>query len=218
MLSLQGVRHRYPGAAELAFPDFDAGASACTVLLGPSGSGKSTLIALCAGLLSLQQGQLNVAGTDLAGLTPAARDAWRGATLGVVPQRMHLSASLSVMHNLAMPFVSVGLPVDGARLRKLLSELLIDGLEHRMPHQLSVGQCQRVALARALVRRPKLLLIDEPTASLDDDAAAAVISLLEQSAQQEAASLLIATHDARVIAALPRSATLRLARPVAVAA
>lgn len=218
MLTLRDLRYRYPGAPELVFPDFDAGASECTVLLGPSGSGKSTLIALCAGLLAPQQGQLQVAGADLTALSPSQRDAWRGATLGVVPQRLHLSASLSVMHNLAMPFVSVGLPVDVARMRKLMAELQIGGLEARMPHELSVGQCQRVALVRALARRPRLLLVDEPTASLDDESAAAVIALLERAASLDHAGLLIATHDARVIHALPGAATLRLPRATAAAA
>ena len=218
MLVIQDLRYRYPGSPELVFPDFDAGASRCTVLLGPSGSGKSTLIALCAALLAPQHGRLSVAGTDLIRLSPAKRDAWRGAVLGVVPQRLHLSASLSVWHNLAIPFVSVGFPVDGIRLRSLMAELQLGGLEARKPHTLSVGQCQRVALARALARRPRLLLVDEPTANLDDEAAAAVVSLLERATRQEGAGLLIATHDSRVIAALPAAATLRLPRAATVAA
>ena len=218
MLVVQDLRYRYPGSPELVFPDFDAGASWCTVLLGPSGSGKSTLIALCAALLVPQHGRLRVAGSDLTRLSPAGRDAWRGAVLGVVPQRLHLSASLSVWHNLAMPFVSVGIPVDAIRLRSLMAELQLDGLEARMPHTLSVGQCQRVALARALARRPRLLLVDEPTANLDDEAAAAVVALLERATRQEGAGLVIATHDSRVIAALPAAATLRLPRAATAAA
>lgn len=215
MLTIRGLRHHYPGAAEIAFPDFDAGDAACVVLSGPSGSGKSTLIALASGLLEPQRGDLRVADTDLTALTPAQRDAWRGANLGVVPQRLHLSASLTVRQNLAMPYVSVGLPVDGARIDHLIQELAIDGLGARHPHQLSMGQCQRVAVARALVRRPRLLLVDEPTANLDDESAAGVMNLLTDAAGRVGAGLLIATHDTRVLAALPTARTLRLSRLLA---
>jgi putative ABC transport system ATP-binding protein len=215
VLSLRGLSYRYPAGPVLVFPDFEAPAGARVVLSGPSGSGKSTLIALCAGLLALQQGALRVAGQDLSTMTAAQRDAWRGATLGVVPQRLHLSASLTVLDNLAMPFVSVGMPVDRPRLEMLLGELDIGALAGRRPHELSVGQAQRVALARALVRQPTMLLVDEPTANLDDEAIAAVLQLLERSARHVNATLLIATHDARVALSLREAKLLRLARPTA---
>lgn len=213
MLSLHGLSHRYASGPALVFPDFEAPAGSRVVLSGPSGSGKSTLIALCAGLLAPQQGGLRVAGVDLRSMTAAERDAWRGATLGVVPQRLHLSASLTVLENLAMPFVSVGLPVDRPRAELLLGELGLIALSGRRPHQLSVGQAQRVALARALVRQPSVLLVDEPTANLDDEAVGAVLQLLDRSAGQVGATLLIATHDARVAQAMPQARLLRLARP-----
>lgn len=212
MLTLRDLRFRYPGAAELVFPDFDAGDATRIVLLGPSGSGKSTLIALAAGLLSPQRGELRVAGTDLVALTPARRDAWRGANLGVVPQRLHLSTSLSVRQNLAMPYVSVGLPIDDERIDRVMQELGLTGLGARRPHELSMGQCQRAAVARALVRRPRLLLVDEPTANLDDESAGAVIGGLADAVGRAGAGLLIATHDARVLAAMPAARALRLAR------
>jgi putative ABC transport system ATP-binding protein len=211
VLTIRSLRYRYPGATEIAFPDFDAADATHIVLLGPSGSGKSTLIALASGLLEPQRGELRVAGTDLVALTPAQRDAWRGANLGVVPQRLHLSASLSVRRNLAMPYVSVGLPIDDERIDRVMQDLGIVGLGARRPHQLSMGQCQRVAVARALVRRPRLLLVDEPTANLDDESARAVIDGLAEAVGLAGAGLLIATHDARVLAAMPAAHALRLA-------
>jgi putative ABC transport system ATP-binding protein len=215
VLQLRGLTHRFRQGPALVFPDFDATAGERVLLGGPSGSGKSTLIALCAGLLTPQAGELQVAGLDLMRATPAARAAWRGASLGVVPQRLHLSASLSVSENLAMPFVSVGLPIDHQRVRSLLGALDLIALAQRRPHELSVGQAQRVALARALVRRPALLLVDEPTANLDDDAVAAVLASIDRCAGEAGATVLIATHDLRVARTMPQARALSLARPQA---
>lgn len=210
MFSLRGLSHGYPGATRLTFPDFEAIGPAPVVLRGPSGSGKSTLIALAAGLLDVQRGSLCVAGVELAGMARAARDAWRAATLGVMPQRLHLSDSLTVRDNLALAYVSAGLPVDTARIAELLTTLDIVAMAARKPHALSVGQLQRVALARALLRRPAVLLIDEPTASLDDQAAMAVVGMLLDEARRANTVLLVATHDRRVLDALPTASVLAL--------
>jgi putative ABC transport system ATP-binding protein len=93
-----------------------------------------------------------------------------------------------------------------------MQELGLTGLGARRPHELSMGQCQRAAVARALVRRPRLLLVDEPTANLDDESAGAVIDGLADAVGRAGAGLLIATHDARVLAAMPAARALRLAR------
>ena len=159
MLAWGGLRHRYAGGAEIAYADFGLAAGRHLLLRGASGTGKSTLLALLAGLLRVQQGELVVAGTELAGLGPRALDAWRGATLGVVPQRLHLSDALTVAENLALPALAVGQRADSARAAELLEALDIADLSPRRPHQLSVGQAQRVALARALVSAPRVLSV-----------------------------------------------------------
>ena len=211
MINAQGLAHRYAGGALLAWPDFHAPQGAVVRLVGPSGSGKSTLLALLAGLLAVQQGELEVAGTALAGLGARQRDAWRARTLGFVPQRLHLSEGLSVARNLALPDLAAGRAPEQARIAELLQRLGLQGLEQRLPGALSVGQAQRVALARALVGRPRVILADEPTAHLDDASAQAALALLAESAAEEGATLVVATHDARVAQAWPeaRAWTLR---------
>jgi len=202
-LAWEGLAHHYAGArAPLRYADFSLPAGRHLLLRGASGSGKSTLLALLSGLLRVQQGELNVAGTVLAGLSPRSLDAWRGATLGVVPQRLHLSDALTVAGNLALPALAAGQGADPARAAELLAALDIAELAARRPHQLSVGQAQRVALARALMRRPRLLLADEPSASLDDEHTLHMLALLLDAAEREGCTLVIASHDARVVEAL----------------
>lgn len=218
-LAWRGLSHRHPGAPVLGFADTTLAAGGTLLLRGDSGSGKSTLLALIAGLLAVQQGELTAGGVALQTLGPAARDAWRGATLGIVPQRLHLSESLSVRDNLALPYLAAGQRPDDDRIAQVLQRLGLQGLGARRPSALSGGQAQRVALARALLRRPALLLADEPTASLDDGHADAAVALLREAAAETGAALLVATHDARVVRALPHAQVLTLpAPPLATAA
>lgn len=198
MIELLGLRYRYAQGPEIAFPDIALGAAPGLLLRGASGSGKSTLLALMAGLLSASAGVVRMAGTELGALSARQRDAWRGANLGFVPQRLHLSAALNVRDNLGLPCLAAGQLVDAARVDALLTSLGLQSLAERRPHQLSLGQAQRVALARALLRRPRLLLADEPTANLDDENAAASLDLLQQAAAEQGAILVLATHDGRV--------------------
>ena len=203
MLAWQGLGHRYAGAGQsIRYADFALRGGRHLLLRGASGSGKSTLLALLAGLLRVQQGSLEVAGTDLTALGPRELDAWRGATLGFVPQRLHLSDALTVAGNLALPALAAGQRADPARAAELLEALDIAALAGRRPHQLSVGQAQRVALARALMRRPRLLLAGEPSASLDDEHTVHMLALLLDAAEREGCTLVVASHDARVVEAL----------------
>lgn len=203
MIRTRDLRLRYPGGPELAYADVDLPQGATMLLRGKSGAGKSTWLALVAGLLRPDGGQVAVAGQDLSQLSGAALDRWRGRTLGFLPQKLHLSEALSVEQNLALAFYASGLPVDRAAVRQALESLDVAGLASRRPSQLSGGQAQRVALARCLLLRPRVVLADEPTASLDDEAAARAVALLEEGAQACGATLVIATHDRRVLEALP---------------
>lgn len=213
MIELQGLSYRYATGPEIRFADLGLAPGEGLLLRGASGSGKSTLLALLAGLLSASTGRVVVGGIELGGLSARQRDAWRGANLGFVPQRLHLSAALSVADNLGLSYAAAGLPVDAARIDELLRRLGLADLALRKPHQLSLGQAQRVALARALLRRPRLLLADEPTANLDDEACAAGLSLLQQAAAEQGACLVIATHDSRVVQALQGASMHLMALP-----
>ena len=202
MIQSTGLQFAYKNGALLAFPDVDVPQGGVLLLGGPSGSGKSTWLALAAGLVAPTGGSLQVAGQALGTLGALKTDAWRAQTIGFLPQKLHLSAALTVQQNLALAFWAAGVAQDDARIHAALNALGVADLAQRLPAQLSGGQAQRVALARAVLMRPRVLLADEPTASLDDHNAADAVQLLWTTAQSLGATLVIATHDARVSHAL----------------
>ena len=198
MIRTRNLAFRYADGPDLGFADVDVPQGGLLLMRGASGSGKSTWLALAAGLLAATAGELTVAGQPLEALGKVAGDAWRAKSIGFLPQKLHLSAALTVQGNLAMAQWAAGQPPDEARIAEALTALDVQVLAHRKPAQLSGGQAQRVALARAVLLKPKVILADEPTASLDDEAADASLSLLHATAQRLGATLVIATHDARV--------------------
>lgn len=210
MIATRGLACQYPGGTRLAFPDLSLGQGETLLLRGRSGSGKSSWLALAAALMAPAEGEIIVAGQCLGALGPAQGDAWRARHVGFLPQKLHLSTALTVAGNLELVYYAAGLPVDQAAIGTALQALGLAELAARRPAQLSGGQAQRVALARAVLLQPKVILADEPTASLDDEAARDALALLQGSAQRCGATLVIATHDARVHAALPQAQVLDL--------
>ncbi|WP_332746046.1 ABC transporter ATP-binding protein [Hydrogenophaga sp.] len=208
MIDCSGLQYTYPHSEPLRFGDVSVAQGGTLLLRGPSGSGKSTWLALASGLLTPTAGEVLVSGQSVGALPAAARDRWRARHIGFLPQKLHLSEALSVLDNLGLVFFAAGLPLDKAAVARTLQALDIAALAARKPSQLSGGQAQRVALARALLLRPSVILADEPTASLDDEACAASLNLLNTCASGLNATLVIATHDARVLQALPQSRVL----------
>ena len=217
MFSFAGIEHRYGAATVLRVDAWSAGAGEHWLLSGASGSGKTTLLHILAGLTTPTLGTVIVNGTDLGTLSGAARDRWRGRTVGIVPQRLHLVGALDARDNLRLAQYLAGLPDDPARVRDLLDAVGVADLARRFPRELSQGQAQRVAIARAVVNRPALVLADEPTANLDDAHAARALLLLRTQALANGAVLVVASHDARVHPLLPRAYALPL-RPETAAA
>jgi putative ABC transport system ATP-binding protein len=199
MLIARHLRHRYDrqtsDALTLGELALEAGRSC--VIRGASGSGKSTLLSILAGLLPPTSGEVLLAGQSLYALSERQRDLWRAQHLGMVPQRHHLLASLSIRQNLQLA-QSLAQREDASRLQALMDRLGLTPLARQRPEQLSQGQQQRAALARALVHAPVLVLADEPTSALDDANAHAVIDLMLELTQEARVALLVATHDARL--------------------
>src|SRR5918999_4936499 len=198
MIAVHALAHRYGAAAALRLPQWRVAQGERWAVLGPSGSGKSTLLHVLAGLVRPSEGEVEVSGQNLAKLQGATLDRWRGATVGIVLQALHLVRHLSVRDNLRLAQYLAHLPQDDTRIRDTLSALGVADKAARRPPELSQGERQRVAIARAVVNRPKLLLADEPTANLDDAAAAVAVDLLTEQAARHGATLVVATHDARV--------------------
>jgi putative ABC transport system ATP-binding protein len=213
MIETRGLRYQYPAGPLLLFDDLDVPQGATLLLHGASGAGKSTWLSLAAGLLTPTAGEVVITGQRLSVLSRTGRDAWRARNLGFLPQKLHLSEALTVERNLALAFYAAGVPEKRDTVQRALDLLGVGELAGRRPSQLSGGQAQRVALARTILLKPKIILADEPTASLDDEAALTGLKLLEDCAFQCNATLVIATHDRRVQEALPAAMIYGIGRP-----
>ncbi|MDY6859183.1 MAG: ABC transporter ATP-binding protein [Pseudomonadota bacterium] len=182
---------------------FRLDAGEAVALTGESGSGKSTLLHLCAGLDRPDEGQVRLAGQDLAPLDDRARAALRREGVGLVFQQFNLIPSLNVSANLSFQARLAG-RADAAWLEQLAARLGLSPLMDRYPEQLSGGQQQRVAIGRALAGRPRLILADEPTGNLDEATGDAVMALLLGLVAETGAGLLMVTHSERLAARLER--------------
>src|SRR3954462_6036356 len=198
MISVRGLVHRYGNAQVLNLPDWTVRAGERWLVVGPSGSGKSTLLHILAGLQRPSEGAVSLFQQEIYSLKNSEIDRWRGATVGIVLQALHLVSHLTVRANLRLAQYLAHLPQDDGAVDAALGALQVADKAARRPRELSQGEQQRVAVARAVVNRPKLLLADEPTANLDDAAAARAVRLLLGEAARRGAPLVVATHDQRV--------------------
>jgi len=180
------------------------------LLTGPSGSGKTTALTLAGALRSVQTGSLSLLGQELNGATASQLLAAR-RKVGFIFQQHNLLESLTAVENVEMALaIDPAITSEDARQRSLdiLAAVSLADHAHKHPRQLSTGQKQRVAIARALVRRPSVILADEPTASLDRKAGREVVQLLHDLARRQKCAILLVTHDNRILDIADRMMTL----------
>jgi len=169
-------------------------------ITGPSGSGKTTLLSMISGILRPNAGVVVVEGKEIWKLSPNELAEFRLHTVGFVFQDYHLFPKVTTLENVALPLILQRQDWD-ASLRRAMEFLEVVGLKDRAeltPGKLSGGEQQRVALARAIVSRPDILIMDEPTASLDGATGRKIISFIREKILNEHRCVLIVTHDARI--------------------
>jgi len=210
------VTKRYPERGEaLRDLSFELDTGEMAFLTGRSGAGKSTLLKLVGLLERPTRGRVIVNGRDLCTLSRRQIPYYR-REVGIIFQDHHLLEDRSVFDNVALPLIvsRMGRSEIGRRVRAALDQVGLLDKERVVPTSLSAGEQQRVGIARAVVRRPSVLLADEPTGNLDPDLAREIMQLFRRF-HQVGVTLLIATHDVALITAMPyRTLTLDQGRLV----
>ncbi len=183
-------------------------------VVGASGSGKSTLLAILAGLDTPSAGTVEIDGRDLFSMDEDQRAELRGRSVGFVFQSFQLLPALSALENAMLPLELAGHPEAEMLSIEILRRVGLGERLHHYPKHLSGGEQQRVALARAFVVKPRLLLADEPTGSLDAQSGAAVIRLLFEMNREFGTTLVLVTHDESLAASCTRIVRLAAGRIV----
>jgi putative ABC transport system ATP-binding protein len=189
----------------------DVAAQQFTMLVAPSGSGKSTLLNIIGCIDRPTKGTVEIAGHAIASLDDNTLSDFRAGTIGFIFQSFSLMPVLSAYENVEYPLVLTGV---GAAKRRQATLAMLDAvglasLRHQRPNQLSGGQKQRVAIARALIKKPSIVLADEPTANLDSETGAGIVALMRKMQREVQTTFVFATHDPHLIAHADRIVTMR---------
>ena len=208
-----GVRKVYHGGTEveaLSKIDVDVARGEMLAVIGPSGSGKTTLLNCLSGLENIDEGQILIDGTDLAGMKDDDRTQFRARSMGFVFQAFNLLPVLTAGENVEIPMLLLGSSAREARDAAVQILERVD-LGHRVDHkpdQLSGGEQQRVAVARALVHHPAVVWADEPTGNLDSESSASIIDLFIE-LNRGGQTIVMVTHDERDAARAQRIIAMR---------
>ncbi|HYD46858.1 MAG TPA: ABC transporter ATP-binding protein [Terriglobales bacterium] len=205
LISIRHVSRRYYRAADevhaLEDVSLDIAAGRFVALMGPSGSGKSTLLNIISGIDRADEGEIEVAGQVLNGLSEDELAQWRARHIGLIFQFFNLIPVLSARDNVALPLLLTKLS-KAERSERAEIALRVVGLAHRSTHSprtLSGGEQQRVAIARALVTDPDLIVADEPTGDLDARNAEEILGLLRELKNTFGKTVVMVTHDPRAL-------------------
>jgi putative ABC transport system ATP-binding protein len=202
-LQVSALGKHYGVSAVFTQASVTVAAGEFVAIVGDSGVGKSTLLNCMAGLDHWSEGSVTLCGQRLDTLDDQARAVLRRQHVGFVFQAFHVLPHLDVAQNVALPLMLLG-QHDGPRVSAMLEAVGLQGLERRLPQQLSGGQLQRVAIARALVHRPALLLADEPTGNLDPRTATLVMDALIEQTRSQGSALVLVTHSEQAAARADR--------------
>ena len=207
ILTFRNVSKAYPTAGSaprevLRDVSAEVGGGRAVAVVGRSGSGKSTLLHLAAGIDQPSAGEVELLGRSLGGLSDRERTLARRKSVGLVFQFFHLLPQLPVIENVLLPAVIAGdrRALAEQRALALLERVELGGRADDLAEKLSGGEMQRVAICRALLRRPRLLLADEPTGNLDEQSGERVMELLLRLARDEGSALVYVTHSRELAA------------------
>jgi putative ABC transport system ATP-binding protein len=188
--------------------DLDVNFGEMMMVVGPSGCGKTTFLSVLCGTLQFDSGAVNVFGQDLKAMRDREVTAFRGKNVGFIFQQFNLIPTWNAVENASIPLLlrGVGRKDAEAEATRILEAVGIGEKRNAYPSQLSGGQQQRIAIARALVHEPRLIICDEPTASLDAHTGRKVLELLKEVACRPDRCVIVVTHDSRIFSFADRIA------------
>jgi len=213
-LRTEGVQKSYgvgqSRTVALKGADFEAHLGEVTMIVGPSGCGKTTLLSIIAGTLTAEQGRINVLGFPLHEMKHPKLTRFRANHVGFIFQQFNLIPTISVIENVSVPLIINGAKtkVAEARAAEWLAKVGLAGRERERPMNLSGGQQQRVAIARALVRRPRMVLADEPTGNLDTRTSIEIMGFFQE-INEQGNTIVMVTHELDIAAYCKRIVVMR---------